>query len=392
MTQAPSSLEPIDPAALRPHYRAFLRPGRILLTGHSHQAWPDVARDGLSRAFEIAAEHVDDKWEHAFAAARGVREAITDRIGGHPDQYALGASTHELVVRLLSALDLRSRPRIVTSSGEFHSLDRQLRRLVEAGLEVRFVPASPVETLAERVAAELDARTALVALSTVLFETGAIVPALDAVREAAARHGVTVLFDAYHAFNVVPFRVDDWPEAFVVAGGYKYAQWGEGVCFLRVPPQCELRPLVTGWFADFETLEAPRGNGGVGYGRRGAERFAGATYDPSSHLRAVAVAEFFRAQRLDVPRLRALSLRQTGRLLDRLREAGFEVATPAEPDRRGGFVAVRVDDAARLVRALREQGVFADARGPLLRLGPAPYVTDDEIDAAVAHLCAVASR
>ena len=35
------------------------------------------------------------------------------------------------------------------------------------------------------------------------------------------------------------------------------------------------------------------------------------------------------------------------------------------------------------VRGLRDEGVWIDARGPLARLGPAPYVTDDELDLGV---------
>ena len=53
--------------------------------------------------------------------------------------------------------------------------------------------------------------------------------------------------------------------------GYKYAQFGEGLCFLRVPPGCQLRPADTGWFADFAHLAGPR-DGRVDYGE-GADRF-----------------------------------------------------------------------------------------------------------------------
>ena len=49
-------LTALDPRALRPHYQQFLAvpagaPRRVLLTGHSHQAWPDVARAGQDAAF-----------------------------------------------------------------------------------------------------------------------------------------------------------------------------------------------------------------------------------------------------------------------------------------------------------------------------------------------------
>ena len=47
-----------------------------------------------------------------------------------------------------------------------------------------------------------------------------------------------------------------WPamglaDAFVTGGGYKYCQLGEGNAFLRVPPGRQMRPVLTGWFAEF---------------------------------------------------------------------------------------------------------------------------------------------
>ncbi len=192
---------------------------------------------------------------------------------------------------------------------------------------------------------------------------------------------VEMLVDAYHAFDVVPFDVASLGgDVFVTAGGYKYAQWGEGNCFLRVPSSFEGRPAYTGWFADFAHLSAPRDGRAVSYGSRPAERFAGSTYDPTSHYRARVVTAFFDAQGLDVAALRAISLRQTSRRIAGL--DGLEILTPRD-EARGGFVSVRVRDASAVVAALDARGVLTDARGQLLRLGPAPYVTDDELDEAV---------
>src|SRR2546427_5924948 len=81
---------------------------------------------------------------------------------------ALGANTHELVVRWLSALPLGRRPRLVTTTGEFHTIRRQLQRLGEEGIAVVTVPALPAATLAERLAHAVDDRTAAVLVSAVL--------------------------------------------------------------------------------------------------------------------------------------------------------------------------------------------------------------------------------
>ena len=67
----------IQPEILRKNYSRFLVEERILLTGHSHQAWPDCAESGVIEAFADAAELVDDKWDRAFAKAEShqIRES-----------------------------------------------------------------------------------------------------------------------------------------------------------------------------------------------------------------------------------------------------------------------------------------------------------------------------
>ena len=54
---------PIDASALAEHYTHFRVSERLLLTGHSHQAWPDVAFEAQQRAWLDAAQHVDRKWD-----------------------------------------------------------------------------------------------------------------------------------------------------------------------------------------------------------------------------------------------------------------------------------------------------------------------------------------
>ncbi len=373
----------IDPETLRPHYARFLRDDRILLTGHSHQAWPDVAREGVIEAFDDAAAHVDDKWGLAMEAADAVRASVARSIGADPDEIALAQNTHELVTRWLSALDLRGRPHVVTTSGEFHSLHRQLRRLEEEGLAVTWVCPEPFDTLTRRLADAVEARTAGVAFSTVLFETSALVPDVDAAIEAAHARGAEVLLDTYHAFGALPFAVP--AGVFATGGGYKYRQWGEGNSWLRVPATSELRPVFTGWFSDFQNLAAPRDGRPVGYGLRPADRFAGSTYDPTSHYRARRVIRFFETHELSIERLRELSLRQTARLIAGL--DGFDVRTPSA---RGGFVTIELDDASQVVEAMKAQGILTDARGRLLRMGPAPYTTDAELDRALEVLRSIA--
>jgi kynureninase len=73
-----------------------------------------------------------------------------------------------------------------------------------------------------------------------------------------------------------------------------------------------------------------------------------------------------------------LSQHQVGRIA-----AGLEIHTDVPLNAIAGFLAVRTAHAPQIQDALREQGIWTDYRGDILRLGPAPYVTDDQIDEAV---------
>ena len=369
------------------HYTRFRVGERLLLTGHSHQAWPDVALQGQLDAFLDAAEGVDTKWGRAFEIADRVRDGFRGFLGEPDADLALGQNTHELVLRFLSALDLRARPRLITSDGEFHTLRRQLARLGEAGIEVIVVPSDPVETLAERMAARIDERTAAVLVSAVLFGTSAIVPGLDEL--AANRGGAELLVDAYHALGAVPFTVPDG--AWVVGGGYKYLQLGEGNCFLRLPAHAQqLRPVLTGWYAEFGELATRRDPGEVGYAT-GGMRFAGATYDPTSNYRAARVFDFFAEHGLTPAYLRESYLSQTTLLAEDFDKLNIpdDIATRdrGRPrDAFGGFLTIHTPHAARWQEALAAKGVATDSRGNHLRFGPAPYLRDDQLHAAMAAL------
>ena len=366
----------INPEELAKHYTRFRVTERILLTGHSHQAWPDVAFEAQQQAWLDTAEHVDDVWDLAFQKANEVRRGFARLLDDTPERIALAQNTHELVVRFLSALPLRKRPQLVTTDGEFHTIRRQLDRLAEEGIEIIKVPASPVSSLAERIAVTVDDRTAAVLVSAVLYANAHIVPNLRAVQEACERVGAELLVDAYHALNVVPFSLieEGLQRAYVVGGGYKYCQLGPGNAFLRFPEGTNLRPVVTGWFSEFTDLSRSPVEGRVSYGP-GPARFAGATYDFTSHYRAAAVFRFFEAQKLTPRKLRELNQYQ------------IEILTGGtRNDAIGGFVALPVERPAKVQKALRKQDIWTDYRGDTLRLGPAPYVTDAQLAAATEAL------
>jgi kynureninase len=228
-------------------------------------------------------------------------------------------------------------------------------------------------------------------VSSVLFRSAEIVPNLHAVAESCQQHGAELLVDAYHHLNIVPFSVSGLglERAYVTGGGYKYCQLGEGNSFLRFPARCALRPVVTGWYSEFATKEAPIPNR-VAYGD-GPARFAGATYDPTSHYRAAEVFAFFEKKQLTPALLREVSQHQVGLVMEHFDALDLNPALITRDRSRtlpatAGFLVLRSTRAGDICHALHERGVFTDYRGDVLRVGPAPYLSDAQIVDAVGIL------
>ena len=127
----------------------------------------------------------------------------------------------------------------------------------------------------------------------------------------------------------------------------------------------------------------------------GGDRFAGATYDPTSHYRAAAVFEFFREQALTPSLLREVSQHQIGVLASAFDGLDLDPSVvrrerDAPLSEIGGFLALRAPKATALAGALKERGVMTDARGDVLRFGPAPYLSDRQLRDAMGMLKEVA--
>ncbi|WP_240596818.1 hypothetical protein [Rhodohalobacter barkolensis] len=378
--------------SLQPHYSHFNVANRLLFTGHSHQAWPDVAFDGVREYMQIAADQVDTKWATAFEKTEVLRSYLRKYYDDPTGKYCREQNTHVLMISWLSSLDLKNKPKIITTTGEFHSMYRQLRRYREEGYEIVFLPHEDDDQLLASVKEELDDRTAAVMLSRIYFETSEVNTKLPEIAAATKEAGVPLLIDDYHGTNVVPLSIADegLEHCYILIGGYKYLQWGEANCFLRYPADCSLRPAVTGWFASFDTLDEPRDDQPVSFDD-GDQKFATGTYDPVSQFRAAAVANFFQKMGLSPEVLQKQYSSQVSYLRNLFNEQGFspELITHANTraiEETGGFLALESPHAREIRARLLEQGVFTDARGDIIRFGPAPYTTSGQCEQAIQKL------
>jgi kynureninase len=380
-----------SPNALAADYRHSRVDARILLTGHSHQASPDCSLQGQSEAWLMAARNIEARWDDALEKAAQVRAGFAQLIDCAPDCIALAGSVHDLVVRFLSALPRdTTRRRIVTTDGEHPSVNRQLYRAAEDGFEVVTVPVEPVDSVVARVQQQIDDRTSAVFISSVFFETGQIALELDTLMPVCQRHGAQLFVDAYQSVNVLPFslRESNLGQAFVVGGGTKYCQLGDGIAFMHVPEGCSLRPWVTGWFGTFDALADNPAGTPIAYGDN-HQRFDGSGYDPTAHYRAVHVFDYFRRKGLTPEFLHDVNRHQVGYLASLF--AGFDfdpglIRLANSVDHLGGFVSFITPHARQLCETLRDIGIHTDYRRNWLRMGPAPYLCDEQLADAMGGL------
>jgi selenocysteine lyase/cysteine desulfurase len=249
-------------------------------------------------------------------------------------------------------------------------------------LEVDRVPTDHFSDFEERFKQKLKSgRYDLVFLSQVLFNSVYAVNDLKGLVEATDANTMFVI-DGYHAFMAVPTDLSEIQNRiFYIAGSYKYAQGGEGCCFMSVPKDCTQRPLNTGWFAGFSDLS--KSNSMVNYSSDGY-RFAGSTMDFTALYRLISVLELFKSKGISVNDIHQHILKLQTNFREHLQSHQFEYLSEKNILRNdyrhhGHFYAFELNDAAivkRIHDELRVNKIVTDYRGTRLRFGFGLYQED----------------
>lgn len=367
--------------SLKAGFSRFLdaQPERLHFAAHSHHPWPDVSYDAQIQAWNDAAEMMDDKWSHVFGSVfEGTREKVAGLIGvDDPQSITFAPNTHEFVVRIFSCLE--PPVRVLTTDAEFHSFNRQSRRWEEEGLAVvDRVPAEPFESFAERFTNEARPGVHdLIYISEVFFDSGFVVPGLDRIVSAVSEQRAFIVIDGYHAFMARPVSIRSIQDrVFYLAGGYKYAMAGEGVCFLHAPPGFGARPVNTGWYAGFGQLESGVSSH-VSYGSD-ASRFAGATFDPSGVYRLNAVLDWLATEDVEPADISKHVQELEMQFVESALAPGDLI--PAVGLERGNFLTYRTEMAGPIYEMLHGRNVITDYRGDRLRIGFGIYHDSGDVD------------
>jgi len=197
------------------------------------------------------------------------------------------------------------------------------------------------------------------------------------------------VLDAYQSVGSVPLDVTALDVDFAVGGSVKWLCGGPGAGWLYVRPDLAetLEPTLVGWQAHAR----PFGFESELEYAEGAWRFLTGT--PNVPALYAATAGYDIVEEIGVDLIRANSVRQTELLAGLLDEAGFEVVSPREPERRGGSIVVRTPDFPAVHAQLEAREILCDFRPDVgLRIGPHFFTTDKEIELAVSAIREIVGR
>lgn len=348
---------------------------------HTLGAMPRRVEEDLRRYAEAWKTHGIRAWNEDgwFALPTQLGDVLAGIIGAAPGSVSMHENVTIAQAVALSSIDFKApRNRLVCTAEDFPSMLYLYEGLARRGAEVVRVAGREGRAVGEAdIVARIDERTAVVAVSHVLFRTAQVLDVAPIARR-AHEAGARVLLDAYQAVGTVPVDVAALDLDFLTGGSVKWLCGGPGAGYLYVNPRLApaLQPAITGWMAHENPFAFD--SGPMRYDR-GPRRFWTGTPGIPSFMAARPGYEI--VARIGVGAIREKSLRQTQRIRDWAAEYGMRLGSPAEPERRGGTVCLDVPHAEQACEALLAGDVLLDYRpGVGLRLAPHFYTRDEEVD------------
>jgi selenocysteine lyase/cysteine desulfurase len=315
------------------------------------------------------------EWAVWVERADAARAAFARLLKAEPSELAVTTSVTQGVSGIVSALDLRARPKIVISEYEFPTVGQIAHAQELRGAEVVHVrPEADGSIPVERFAEAIDERTALVCCTTVSYRTGHRHDVAEIAR-LAHEQGALCLADSYQAIGAVDFDARALGVDFVTGGTVKYLLGSSGLGFLYVRRELlgKLLPSQTGWFADEDIFQMDISD----YSPAADARRFDAGTPPVPNIYA-GLAGMSIVEEAGTAAIEEHIAGLAERLHDGAEELGAQVATPRGA--RSPLVCIKSTDIDALVSALAGEKIVCSERDSNLRVSLHLYNVEEDVD------------
>lgn len=362
-----SELSPVDWEAVRREFPALAN--WTYLNTATFGQLPRCATEAVARHFAHRDELACGDFLDWYEDANRLRAKIGRLINCSGEDVAFVPNASTALGLLLSGLDWRAGDRVLTLEHEFPNNLYAPGSLARFGVEMTAAPW-------ERFHDSVDARTRLVVVSSVNYNTG-FAPPLPELADFLRLRGVLLYIDGTQSLGALQFdagRVQ--PDMFAVHG-YKWMLSPNGAGFFYIAPQLRqrLQPNVVGWRSHRDWRNVDNLHHGVPEFAETAEKYEGGSVSFPLLYAMEASLDLILEIGPDNIERRVLDLAGQARAI--LREAGASATETESPIVAGRFAN---NDVSALARALKEQRVLVAARRGHLRVSPHFYNNEEDLE------------
>src|SRR5947209_2540627 len=371
---APVAIEHAELLTYRSEFPILQR--KTYLNSCSLGALSNRSMKGLAQFMETWNEWGAHAWyEIWMGEIAKARQKFATIIGAQLHEVAIAPSVSVALSSIASALDYSKRNNVVMADMDFPTLAYQWLVKRRLGVECRFVESPDrIYTPPELFERQVDDKTALVATSRVFYTSGYIQD-VRAVADIAHKQGAYLLIDDYQGTGQIPINVNAIDVDFLVTGTLKWLMGGPGLAFvyIREGLLSQLQPTIAGWFGHRDQFQFK------------TQEFEFRPEATRVELGTPAVPTIYTAnggldivQEISVEQICERTRYLTNDLIAQVREHGWSVHAPLEPERRSSIVMLEIEHPEEVVKALVARNIITDSRPGLLRISPYFYNTIEE--------------
>jgi len=323
---------------------------------------------------------VQRRWEER---AEEIRASMARLIGARADEIAFVKNTSEGISLVAAGLDWRSGDNVIAVDGEYPSNVYPWFGLRRWGVETRLVRPVQGCVRADDVAALADARTRVVSVSFVDWNSGGRTD-LGAVGQLCRSRGMLFCVDGIQGVGALHLDVERDHIDCLAVGGHKWllAPEGCGCLFVSRRVADRLQSVLHGWKSVT--------NAGTYLPYHFDPRPDAAKFEPGSpsQLGAQALgAAIDLLLEIGPARIEQRLFGLTDRLVAGLRQRGADIVSPWAPGQRSGIVVFQLGgEPQRVCAELTRQGFVVRVRGGGIRVAPHFYNNENDIDRLLAAL------
>jgi selenocysteine lyase/cysteine desulfurase len=363
-----------------------LDPELIHLNHAAVAPWPRRTVDAVTRFAHENLQRGSWRYPQWLQVEHTLRQQLAQLINApSSDDIALVKNTSEALSFVAAGIDWHNGENIVSSNQEFPSNRIVWQSLADKGVELRQAELSAGASPEDALFALVDAKTRLLAISSVQYGSGL---RMDLERIGQFCHERHILFcvDAIQSVGAVQFDVQGINADFVAADGHKWMLGPEGLGFFytRAKIRNSLKLTQYGWhmvkaIGDFDRTQWRPAES--------ARRFeCGSPNMLTIHALSASLSLLLEVSMATVENQ---VLANNRRLMETLQEIpAVKLITPFAEGRYAGIVTFRVKghESQALFDALQAQGIFCAHRAGGIRLSPHFYTLPQHLEAAVNSL------